>query len=237
MKPIKMFSFAALLALMAMAFVGISSAMAAQTALCSSDATGCTVVKHVHETTLSGHKAVLKTNLLTVECEVLFLGDTVEGTNEPLAIKGNFTYSSCTSGCTVTEENGPTEIKVNRESHETAKVTGEGLVHVSCSGLNCRYNGTGLAGTAKGPLLSTETNGEVSLVKQSTNKESGTFCPSTSELTITTTPLEKTYIVEPVEFGAVYCVDVANNTGEYSDANCQNLTPIPMTGLYQREVL
>jgi hypothetical protein len=193
-KAIKMLGLAALAALMAMALLGATSAMAEPTALCGADEAECAKpVTHVHETTLEGKKAVLKTSVTTVECDVLFLGDTVKGTSEPLVISGKFTYSNCGS-CTVKEENSPAEIKVLREGEETAAVTGEGLVHVECSGLNCRYNGLELLGAGKGPLTSTEKNGEVSLSEQETNKESGLFCPSTSKLTITTTPLSATYL-------------------------------------------
>ncbi len=224
MKQIKMFGLAALAALMAMAFVGASSAMAEETALCKSEGVeeACPIITHVHETTLTGKKAVLKTSIVTVECDVLFLGDMVgEGLEalNPLVIKGKFTYTNCGS-CTATEENGPAQIKVLREGHETASVTGEGLVHVECSGLNCRYTGTGLKGTAKGPLLSTETNGEVSLTEQTTNKESGLFCPSTSKLSITTTPLEKAYIVDPGAVLPYRCIDFGMNGGQYSDNEC-----------------
>jgi hypothetical protein len=149
----------------------------------------------VHEATLAGHKAVLKTSIVTVECDVLFLGDALSESGKPLVIHGKFTYTNCAS-CTITEENGPSELKVLKEGHETASVTGEGLVHVECSGLNCRYTGEGLKGTAKGPLLSTETNGEVSLTEKEVHKESGLFCPKESKLTITTTPLEPTYVTK-----------------------------------------
>jgi hypothetical protein len=196
-KQIKMFGLAALAALMAMAFVGAGSAMAGNTQLCQSDQAKCTnPVTHVHETTLAGKKAVLKTSLATIECDVLFLSTSVGGLGAPQIIKGNFTYSNCGASCTVTEENGPAEIEVLREGFETGSVVGEGLVHANCF-LNCRYNGTGLEGTANGPLLpSTETNGEVTLEEQETNKESGTFCPKTSLLTITTTPLSPVYLSE-----------------------------------------
>jgi hypothetical protein len=217
-KPIKMLGLAALAALMAMAIAGASSAMAESTSLCAADEAECaTPLTHVHETTLTGHKAVLKTSLLTVECDVLFLGDALSESGAPLVIHGTFTYTNC-GGCTATEENGPAEIKVLKEGHETGSVVGEGLVHVECSGLNCRYNGVGLKGTAKGPLLSTETNGEVSLVKQSTNKEGGLFCPSTSELTITTTPLSATYIT----LGPMDCVEI--KTGESAKFLAKNGT-------------
>ena len=169
MKPIKMFGLAALAALMAMAFVGASSAMAEETALCSVDEAACeeaNTVTHVHETSVGKATLLSSSN---VECNVLFLGDTVEELSSPLVIAGTFTYTSCGS-CTVTEENGPAEIKVLKTSHETAQVTGEGLVHVKCFGfIDCYYLGVGLEGTAKGPLLSAQVpdNGEVSLQNKS----------------------------------------------------------------------
>ncbi len=179
---------------MAMAFVGAGSAMAEETTLCGAYEEPCAEpVTHVHETTLAGAKAVLKTSFLTVECDVLSLGDTLTESGAPLVIHGTFTYTNCGS-CTVTEENGPTEIKVLKEGAETGSVVGEGLFHVNCSGLNCRYNGVGLKATFKGAELSTEANGDVSIVKQTVNKESGFFCPSTSELTITTTSLSAVYL-------------------------------------------
>jgi len=178
-------------------------------------------VSHVHETTPAGHKAILKTSLLTIECEVLFLGDVstsgrLAAAGVKLAITGlhdvgppligAFVYSNCNNNCTAIEENGPPTIEVLKTGHETAEVTGEGLVHVKCgSSIDCSYNGVGLKGTAKGPLLAKKNekgevenpNGEVSLVAQSTAKETGGFlCPKTSELTITTTPLEAVYITE-----------------------------------------
>jgi len=196
-KPIKMLGLAALTALMAMAFVGVSSAMAEHTALCETDAALCAEpVEHVHEETLSGAQATLLSSVLTVKCDVLFLGDTLGGgLANPLVIHGTFTYANCNNNCTATEENSPAEIKVSREGTELAKVTGEGLVHLVCgSFINCKYNGLGLQGHGLGPLTSSETNGSVNLSEQTTNKESGTFCPSTAKLDITTTPLEPVYI-------------------------------------------
>jgi hypothetical protein len=201
MKPIKMFGLVALAALMAMAFVGASSALAESTTLCAVDAeTECETVEHVHEATLSGAKGKLLSSSLNIECDVLFLGDTLgEGVGNPLVIHGAFTYSNCNNSCTVTEENGPAEIKVLWESHETSKITGEGLVHLVCSGfINCRYNGVGLVGTGKGALLSSETNGETTISEQTTNKESGSLCPSAAKLDIRTTPLSATYLKKMV---------------------------------------
>ena len=214
MKPIKMFGLAVLAALMAMAFAGASSAMAESTALCSSEAEVCEGVAHVHETTLAGAKGKLLTNIVNVECDVLFLGDAIAGT--PAVVTGNFTYTNCGS-CTVEEVSKGVEIEVLKEGHETSKVVGEGEVHVNCSGLNCTYNGEGLVGTGKGPLLSSETNGSVVITEQTTKKVSGLFCPSTGKLDITTTPLSATYLVT----GLHYCVDYGRaNSGYYLNSTC-----------------
>jgi len=223
-KAIKMFGLAVLAALMAMAFVGASSAMAESTALCKADESPCAeanVITHVHETSVG--KAKLLTSFGTTECDVLFLGDATEVMEEgaALGVIGKFTYENCKlggSGCTATEENGPAEIEVLKEGHETAKVTGEGLVHLVCgASIDCSYNGIGLKGTAKGPLLSAQTpdNGEVSLSEQVTNKETGGFlCPKTSKLDITTTPLVATYVSTPTYH---LCVEYQHaNSGNYS---------------------
>ena len=193
MKSIKMFGLAALAALMAMAFVGASSAMAGNTQLCSSEACG-TAVTHVHETTLSGAKATLLSSVINVTCDVLCLGDTL-GLGAPLIIHGDFTYTNCNNGnCTVTEVSSDALIEVLRLSHETVDVTGEGEVNVHCGFfINCTYNGEGLEGSAKGPLLSTESNGDVSISGQETSLVSG-FCPEHAFLDIKTTPLSATYI-------------------------------------------
>jgi len=230
-----MIGLAALTALMAMAFVGASSAMAESTALCSADESPCkeaNVVTHVHETSVG--KAKLLSSVGTTECNVLFLGDTTEAMEEgaALGVIGSFTYTNCELGggsCTATEENSPAEIAVLKEGHETAKVTGEGLVHLVCSGfIDCSYNGVGLVGTGKGPLLSTQANGEVTLSEQSTNKETGGFlCPKTAKLDITTTPLTKTYISTPA---FDLCVEYEHaNSGNYlavSSGVCTNFDAV-----------
>ena len=208
MKKIKMLGLTVVAALTAMALVGVSSAMAESTALCSEDASPCPagkLVSHVHEVT-SGH-AKLLTSITTVECNVLFLGDvSTKGLlGNPLAISGNFTYTNCLNGCQATELNGPTTITVLKEGVELSKVTGEGLVLVNCSlfGLHCTYVGTGLVGHGLGPLLTAKeepkgaVNGEVRTEGVETKKDPKdelSFCPSTSKLDILVAPLTATYI-------------------------------------------
>jgi hypothetical protein len=205
-KSIKMLGLAALAALMAMAFVSVSSAMATEsTALCTVDENPCEAanrVSHVHETTLTGAKATLLNGISNVLCDVLFLGDVLGGTlataPTALLISGNFTYTNCVdekpNNCTVTEESAPVDIKVLKEGHELAKVTGEGLVKVVCTGISCKYNGENLVGHALGPLLSVELNGQVDTSEKVVNKVGGLLCPATGKLDIVVTPLSKTYI-------------------------------------------
>jgi hypothetical protein len=223
MKPVKMLGLAALTALLAMAFVGASSAMAESTGLCSADESPCEAGKsilHVHETTLSGSKATLLNSISNVLCDALFLGD-VEEEGNPEVIEGNFTYTNCVdekpNSCTATEESASSIIKVLKEGHETAKVTGEGEVKVVCTGISCVYKGEGLIGTGKGPLLSTETNGEVSIVDQTTTKVKGLLCPATAKLDIKTTPLEATYLATSAAW-KMACIKIGPNSGFYLGA-------------------
>jgi hypothetical protein len=198
-KPIKMLGLAAFAALMAMALLGASSAMAENTQLCKADESVCAagnVVSHVHEETLTGAKATLLSSAGNVECKALFLGDTL-GLGAPLVIHGHFTYTECkrgTENCTATETSTDSLISVLKEGHETGKVTGNGEVNVHCGFfINCTYDGENLVGTAKGPLLSSP-NGSVTIVKQTTHHTAGSFCPATGELDIATMPLEAVYL-------------------------------------------
>ena len=197
MKPIKMLGLLA--ALMAMALVGASSAMAGSTSLCKADEGTCSAgnqISHVHETSVT--KATLL-GAVEVKCDVLFLGDTVGGTlNSLLAISGKFTYTNCVrengKACEVNETSASSSISALRTGSELSTVTGNGEVNVHCGiFINCTYDGENLSGHGLGALTSTATNGEVRLEKQETHRVSG-FCPETAELDILTTPLEKTYI-------------------------------------------
>lgn len=218
MKAIKTIGLVVLAALMVMALAGAAPAHAT-VALCMEDSTECVALQHVHETSVG--KAKLLSSVGTIECTTLFLGDTLTASASTLVINGSFTYSSCTLGgssCTATEENGPVEIKVEGAGEETSTVTGEGLVHLICSGfIDCSYSGLGLKGTGKGSLTSTQVNGEVTLSEQKTNKEAGGFlCPKTAQLDITTTPLDKIYLASNPKY---WCHD-RSAEGSYKDTLC-----------------
>jgi hypothetical protein len=196
-KAIKMLGLIVLTALIATAFGGVTSAIAESTALCKVDENPCVEVNQiaaVHEVSVG--KAKVLTSAGTIECDVLFSGLATRLAN-PVVVSGGFTWTNCALGvtsCTLKELNGPSELNVLREGPETAKVTYEYLVDIACSPyFNCSYVGTGL-GTAKGPLLSTQANGDITLSRQALTKEAGVLCPTNPTLDIITTPLIATYI-------------------------------------------
>jgi hypothetical protein len=199
MRSIKMLGLAAFAALMAMAFLGASSAMAGNTQLCMSDESPCAeanVIAHVHEETVSGAPATLLSSLGNVTCDALFLGLTL-GLGAPLVIHGNFTYTNCLRNgkkCTVEEEEGKSSlIAVLRTSAEIAVLAGAGEVNVHCGlFINCNYDGEGLVGTHTGPLLTGGT-GE-SATSEATLHHVGGVCPETGKLDIRMVPLLATYI-------------------------------------------
>ncbi len=200
MRTIKVLNLAAPAALIAMAF-GASSAMAGDTALCKEDTSPCPsgkLITHVHEATLAGNesRASLLTNLATIRCQVLFLGDTESSLSNPLKIKGNFTYSECNLGCVVTEVNGPVLVNVLKTATELAAITGEGEVKIDCTlvGIHCTYNGEGLSGHGLGRLISPENTGSNHFQEQGIKKVTGSACPETAKLDLLTAPLESVYI-------------------------------------------
>jgi len=194
MKPIKAFGLAVLMAFIAMAFVGLSSAMAESTTLCKKEENPCSgsnQIKHVHETGTS----VINSDIGPLTCKTLFLGDTLSGSN-PRVVHGSKTYSSCTSSCTFKEENGPSVVKILRTGSELTSVTSEGLVRVECffGLIDCSYTDVGLEGHGLGPL-SAGPNGAVVFLEQELSNETGSeACPAESFLSIEATPLVATYI-------------------------------------------
>src|ERR1051326_6518672 len=162
---------AALAATAATILAGPTIAAAEQTTLCQEDAAECAKpTTSVHLTSVGKAKLLASPR---VECNVLFSSTSVGSSGSPQIIKGHYTYTNC--GCTVREVVGTTAIvEVLKEGHETAKVIGEGEVEVNCFGISCTYNGEGLEATAKGPLLSTEANGEINLSEQVVSGE-GSF--------------------------------------------------------------
>src|SRR5262245_26777297 len=117
MSSIKLVCLVAWVALLAIAFVGASAAMAESTALCKLDSSPCPAGEsftHLHET------SVVKVKFLgspEMQCDALFLGDASE-LGSPLLIEGKYTYTNCGAGCSITEENGPAGLEVLWQEHE-----------------------------------------------------------------------------------------------------------------------
>jgi hypothetical protein len=198
MKSIKTLGLAAFAALMAMASLGASSAIAGNTELCMADESPCAAgnaIAHVHEETVAGAPVTMLTSLGNITANALFLGLTL-GLGAPLVIHGNFTYTGALrngNACTITEVSASALIEVLRTAAETATITPEFEINVHCGPfINCTYNGGG-QGTAKGPLLAAP-NGESSTSEAVMHHVGGGICPETFKLDIRMTPLLATYI-------------------------------------------
>jgi hypothetical protein len=191
-KIVKAFSLAISVVGLAMALLGSSTAMAESTALCEADESPCnSPVSHVHY--VASNLEVL-TSAMDYKCDALLLAS-VGKLGAPQVLEGNFTYTNCNNSCTRTEENGPAVLTFLRTGTESAEATGESLVHVECGfTINCRYTLEGLVGNVKGPLISSENNGEITFEKQELTHESGTLCPTVGYLDAKFVPLSPIYI-------------------------------------------
>ena len=182
MRLIRNLSLAASAALMVMALFGASSAMATgSTSICTVDQEPCAagnLVAHFHQVSTKANTTLLNSSL-PVQCIGLFLGDAATTLANPLVINGAFTYTSCTAGCTVTEEPAnKAVIKVLRTASELAEVTGEATVHVNCFGfIDCYYIGEGLKGHGLGPLGTTDGFGHTTTSDQKVKFIKGSNCP------------------------------------------------------------
>ncbi len=189
-------------AIAAMAFLGVSSAVAMPTVLCSANELPCAaahVVTHVHF--VDGAAKLLAGTSGTVSCTTtLFLGDAL-ALGAPLVIHGNFTYSGCVRNggpetCEVTETSTSSLLNVLMTAANLGEVTGEGEVHVHCGTfIDCFYKGEGLKGHALGANLPT-TAGDVALSEQEVKKVKGLFCPATAKLDIKAESLTDVYVSE-----------------------------------------
>jgi hypothetical protein len=211
---IKMLGLAATAALAVMAFVGSSSAMGeGATWLCKNETGTCSQVTHVHflsvvKNASNEHvdgRGKLVGGGITVECQLLVLGEVISNGTNPAKIKSKLHYTDCTNGCEVTGLNGELEIPgvidvLRLGTGQLADVTGlEFEVKLRCPFVfTCDYNAEGLTGHGS-PLNNvagniphvTYTNATVNL----TSKLAGPFnCPSTGALTALLKSLELFYI-------------------------------------------
>jgi hypothetical protein len=208
-KPVKMLGLIVLTALMAMALTGASPAMAESTAFCAVDpGTGpeevCPagkLITQVHAVTAEGLNAAVLTNVVDVECEVLYSGETTQELASPLILKGTFTYENCEASgggeCAITETGKePSEISLLKSGHDKATAILEALFLVSCGiFIHCTYKTAGMKGLFKGALLpfkgEEEAFGDAKLTK-----ESGFLCPEEAELDLLVFSLNTFYITK-----------------------------------------
>lgn len=212
MRTTKTLSLAATAALTAMAVAGASSASATfDTALCKLNPAPSLVcpaqdrLSHIHESTLPGNEnraRWLVGGVLTIRCQVLFLGDVLT-TNllatapAALSISGTFTYAECPFGCEVRQIGPIATVLVLKTAPDLAKVTSDYEVLLSCpmlgSGLHCVYSGEGLESHGLGAGIATELNGETRLEEQTIKQVSGSCFEIKLDLLMTPI-LEKVYI-------------------------------------------
>jgi hypothetical protein len=174
-----------------MALLGPSVAMGESTSLCKADESPCaSPVSHVHYVA----EDIFILGAYTYHCDALLLASVGE-LGSPQVLEGNLTYYNCSGGCTRTEISEGGTIFFLRTGTDLAEVTGEGFEILSeCDLFHCVYSFKGLIGDAKGPLLSTTSNGEYTYVELPLTKVSGFFCPKVTKLDAKFVPLSATYI-------------------------------------------
>jgi len=201
MRLIKMLGLAAIAAAMAMAFLGASSAMATNTALCKEDVLTkineeCPLAKRIHHvhavsvsaTGVQGLFAKLLTSIVNVECEALFLGDVTSPSDlgNPLTIAGKFTYPTCNAGCISTQISAGATVTILKTAQELGEVKYQAEILEQCGEiLHCVYNGVGVVGHFLGGLTTGATFGEkghISFLEATKTKVKGLLCPASAKL-------------------------------------------------------
>ena len=200
-----MFGLAALAAVVAMAFVGASSASAANTSLCKTTTEPCPEANQwkagetIHLASTETGK--LLNSIATVLCLTVLGNLKVLGASlaNPLSMDGHFVYSGCGTNSTHTncevEETEEGRFNVNATGAHTGTATGEnGKAHVHCTKvlgfitIDCTYVAAGLTAELSGLEPS-----HVTLTKQPVNLLEGSgLCPEESKVDALLTPLAET---------------------------------------------
>jgi hypothetical protein len=210
-KFIKMIGLASVAAVAAMAFIGASSAMAGNTALCSSNEGGaetCAAGNQVATVHFVAKNGILLTGSSSsdVTCKEALLSGNVLGLAAPQQVHPTaLTYSGCTTffglvSCTVTTTHfGLLDaLKTGATVGTVVDLASGGAfteVHVECANgsINCTYKGENLTGNAES--ASGANNGTVSYEKAAVTKVAGgSACPTTAELDATFISLTAVYL-------------------------------------------
>jgi hypothetical protein len=197
---IKMLGLVAIAAIVALALMGVPSAMANSTQLCENDtktdppaAGECKEPMTVHFISVNsedkpGHLKLLQETFIgpiTLECESLISGEVLLGLVKegPVVIHAEIQYSNCLNGAVVKVIKQGL-ISVLHLMNELADVTAAGFeVLVETNGAHCVYNTEKLVGHSLGPL-NKEGDGDmhITYTKAEVNHGSGFLCPSTTKL-------------------------------------------------------
>jgi hypothetical protein len=203
MRLIKMVGLAGVVAVVATAFVGASSAMAnGPTVLCKVNEDPCAAneTKEVHFTSVGEPTLVTTVPSLTIKCASSLAVGTVEDLGTPTGITlTELTWTNCSSNqgaCTVeTEAPGLLDVLKTAANLGTAKALGT-EVKVTCGAvISCVFGGADTAGlTVEGALHNGGTShGKLNAPGIAVPKKKG-LCPATSTWTAEYESLEHIFI-------------------------------------------
>jgi hypothetical protein len=190
-----MIGLAAIAAVTAMAFMGVSSAMAEHGTLCTQPAPeACNPPSTVHYEDPGAR--LLNPLVPGLECEALVSGNVDNGgLGAPIVISNvTLKYTNCSDNCTASQVKGGT-IDVLKSGVELAVVTGLGPeVLVNCALVfHCVYGAEGLTGHGLGPAFGNAT-GHVTFENAVVKQTGGLLCPKEAKLDALFESLTAVYI-------------------------------------------
>jgi hypothetical protein len=194
MKLVKIIGLGIVAAITSMALVGVSPAMAENTALCKADQEPCAAENQITEVHYVADDILIHTSTMDYECDAL-LSATVLKLGAPQVLDASsLQYTSCNQGCTRTVKSLGT-FSVLRTKTELADITGNGFeIYVKCGFLiDCTYAFKELTGVVSGPLL-TGGNGRITYEEAGLLKLGGFACPTVAKLTALFEALSPTYV-------------------------------------------
>jgi hypothetical protein len=194
MKLIKIAGLGFLAAIVSMALIGVSPAMAENTALCNTDEEPCAAGDQTTEVHFVAEDILIRTSTMDYECDALLLATVLKLGSPQTLDATSLVYSGCNQGCTRTVTKLGT-FTVLRTKAESAVIAGNGFeVHVVCGSLiNCTYSFNELTGSVSGSLL-TGDNGHVTFAEATLGKVGGFLCPKEAKLNALFVALKAFYV-------------------------------------------
>lgn len=206
MKSARTFGLTALAALVAMAIMGTSSAMATgSTAFCKVHEDPCQAANLVGQVHTTSSNFVILNNLANILCLNVLSSFKVLGLGNPLLMHSeSLTFTGCGTNakhdnCTITTEELPLLTVLRTSLNLAAGMFQSGKIRVQCPnlGVNCllMLEGTELVMWGSGHLGEFDGSGQGGSGTPSGPNEDGFFCPEEVETDILLTALEHFYIV------------------------------------------